>query len=79
MINSVPSPTLGFDEIGCDGNYEMSEQHCFNTGVCDDLIIEDSLFSEINVNNGKNLIVGVIYGCPDYEKHREEEATEWRD
>ncbi len=37
--------------------------------VCDDLFIDDgysdSLFVEINVNNGKNLILGVIYQPPD--------------
>lgn len=40
-----------------------------SVNICDDLIIEDghsdSLFIEINVKNGKNLIVGVIYRPPD--------------
>lgn len=40
-----------------------------SVSVCDDLNIDDgysdSLFVEININNGKNIIVGVIYRPPD--------------
>ena len=40
-----------------------------SVNICDDIIIEDGhtdfLFIEININNGKNLIVGVIYWLPD--------------
>lgn len=53
--------------LSCGLSLYVDSRHSIN--ICNDLIIKDgpsdSLFIEINVSNGKNLIVGVIYQPPN--------------